>query len=403
MDICRQNIRHRKELWVMSRKGENIYKRKDGRWEGRYIKGYDSNNKAIYGYVYAKSYREVKNKMISFKRDIQNGHFQTAQLKEEIVLLQDITNEWLTDIRCQIKDSTYIKYRNMIQSYIIPENYPINNLTIECLNSFFSELLQNGGQNHQGLSAKTVADVLSLVRNMFRYAKAKGVDVPCDAREIIIKQNAREFRIFSIHEQEKLCQYLCTHLSLKNIGILLCLYTGLRIGEICALQWKDISFIENTIYVHQTMQRLQVENAAKQRTKLMLTTPKSPCSIRVIPIPEDIVNLLKNTIHEKQGYMLTCQEDYCIEPRTLQNHFKRILKETGIKETNFHTLRHTFATRCVEARFDIKSLSEILGHSSVNITMNRYVHPTMELKRQNMQRLTCSFAVSSSRQNAQDY
>lgn len=326
-------------------------------------------------------------------------------MKEEIVLLEDITNEWLTDIRCQIKDSTYIKYRNMIQSYIIPEigNYPINNLTIECLNSFFSELLQNGGQNHQGLSAKTVADVLSLVRNMFRYAKAKGVDVPCDAREIIIKQNAREFRIFSIHEQEKLCQYLCTHLSLKNIGILLCLYTGLRIGEICALQWKDISFIENTIYVHQTMQRLQVENAAKQRTKLMLTTPKSPCSIRVIPIPEDIVNLLKNTIHEKQGYMLTCQEDYCIEPRTLQNHFKRILKETGIKETNFHTLRHTFATRCVEARFDIKSLSEILGHSSVNITMNRYVHPTMELKRQNMQRLTCSFAVSSSRQNAQDY
>lgn len=242
MDICRQNIRHRKELWVMSRKGENIYKRKDGRWEGRYIKGYDSNNKAIYGYVYAKSYREVKNKMISFKRDIQNGHFQTAQLKEEIVLLQDITNEWLTDIRCQIKDSTYIKYRNMIQSYIIPEigNYPINNLTIECLNSFFSELLQNGGQNHQGLSAKTVADVLSLVRNMFRYAKAKGVDVPCDAREIIIKQNAREFRIFSIHEQEKLCQYLCTHLSLKNIGILLCLYTGLRIGEICALDRKSV-------------------------------------------------------------------------------------------------------------------------------------------------------------------
>lgn len=132
----------------MSRKGENIYKRKDGRWEGRYIKGYDSNNKAIYGYVYAKSYREVKNKMISFKRDIQNGHFQTAQLKEEIVLLQDITNEWLTDIRCQIKDSTYIKYRNMIQSYIIPEivNYPINNLTIECLNSFFQSYFKMVGK-----------------------------------------------------------------------------------------------------------------------------------------------------------------------------------------------------------------------------------------------------------------
>ncbi len=140
----------------MSRKGENIYKRKDGRWEGRYIKGYDSNNKAIYGYVYAKSYREVKNKMISFKRDIQNGHFQTAQLKEEIVLLQDITNEWLTDIRCQIKDSTYIKYRNMIQSYIIPEigNYPINNLTIECLNSFFFRVTSKWWAKSSGIICK---------------------------------------------------------------------------------------------------------------------------------------------------------------------------------------------------------------------------------------------------------
>ena len=379
----------------MSRKGENIYKRKDGRWEGRYIKGYDSNNKAIYGYVYAKSYREVKNKMVSFKRDIQNGHFQTAQLKEEIVLLEDITNEWLTDIRCQIKDSTYIKYRNMIQSYIIPEigNYPINNLTIECLNSFFSELLQNGGQNHQGLSAKTVADVLSLVRNMFRYAKAKGVDVPCDAREIIIKQNAREFRIFSIHEQEKLCQYLYSDLDACNIGILVCLFTGLRVGEICALRWEDISFSDHTIHVHQTLQRIQNRANNKQKTKIVITTPKSACSIRTIPVPNDLIVILASYKASSKGYILTNCEQTPLEPRTMQNHFKRALQKSGIAPANYHSLRHTFATRCIELGFDVKSLSEILGHASVNITMNRYVHPTMELKQENMQRLSALLAV----------
>ena len=385
----------------MSRRGENIYKRKDGRWEGRYIKGYAPDKKAIYGYVYAKSYREVRNRMVFLKKDIKNEHLQISKYKEGSLLLQNIAEDWLIYMKHQIKDSTYIKYRNMIQSYILPGigTYLIQHLTAYRLDLFFMDLLQNGGQNHQGLSAKTVSDVLSLVRNMFRYAKAKGVAVPCDAKEIMIKQSTGEFRIFSVHEQEKLCQYLCSHLSLKNIGILLCLYTGLRVGEICALQWKDISFTENTIYVHQTLQRLQIENATKQRTKLVITAPKSLCSIRTIPIPEDIVCLLKSAVPEKYGYLLTSQENCCIEPRTMQNHFKRILKETGIKETNFHTLRHTFATRCVEAGFDIKSLSEILGHSSVNITMNRYVHPTMELKRQHMQRLSCPFAVNSNRQD----
>lgn len=209
----------------MSRRGENIYKRKDGRWEGRYIKGYAPDKKAIYGYVYAKSYREVRNRMVFLKKDIKNEHLQISKYKEGSLLLQNIAEDWLIYMKHQIKDSTYIKYRNMIQSYILPGigTYLIPDLTADRLNLFFMDLLQSGGQNHQGLSAKTVSDVLSLVRNMFRYAKAKGVAVPCDAKEIMIKQSTGEFRIFSVHEQEKLCQYLCSHLSLKNIGILLCL------------------------------------------------------------------------------------------------------------------------------------------------------------------------------------
>ena len=180
-------------------------------------------------------------------------------------------------------------------------------------------------------------------------------------------------------------------MSLKNIGILICLYTGLRVDEICALHWNDISLKEKTLYIHQTLQRLQNENINGKKTSLILSTPKSSCSIRTIPLPDDIAVVLDNFPCKKEGYLLT-GTDSCIEPRTMQNHFKHVLKEATIEETNFHTLRHTFATRCVEAGFDIKSLSEILGHSNVNITMNRYVHPTLELKRQNMQRLSCSFA-----------
>lgn len=308
------------------------------------------------------------------------------------VLFKNIIEEWMENSKPLLKASTYIKYRNMICSYILPylEDYTTEELTVDCLNTFCRELLCSGGVKKQGLSTKTVSDVLSLLRSIFRYANTKGIVLPCTGKEIIIKKSSREFRVFSINEQKQLCTYLCKHMSYKNMGILICLYTGLRIGEICALRWNDISLQENTLYVHQTLQRLQNENNSGKRTSLILSTPKSSCSIRTIPLPDDIVTILNTSFPKKEGYLLTGSNSY-VEPRTMQNHFKYILTEAHVETTNFHTLRHTFATRCVEAGFDIKSLSEILGHSNVNITMNRYVHPTMELKRQNMQRLSCPF------------
>ena len=309
------------------------------------------------------------------------------------IFFKNIIEEWMENTKPLLKASTYIKYRNMLYSYIFPyfEDLTTEELTVECLNSFCRELLCNGGKNKQGLSSKTVSDVLSLLRSIVRYASTKGISLPCTGKEIIIKKTSHELRVFSIREQKQLCKYLCKNMSLKNIGILICLYTGLRVGEICALHWNDISLKEKTLYIHQTLQRLQNENINGKKTSLILSTPKSSCSIRTIPLPDDIAVVLDNFPCKKEGYLLT-GTDSCIEPRTMQNHFKHVLKEATIEETNFHTLRHTFATRCVEAGFDIKSLSEILGHSNVNITMNRYVHPTLELKRQNMQRLSCSFA-----------
>lgn len=385
----------------MPRKGENIYKRKDGRWEGRYIKGRNQKGKAIYGYLYAKSYREVKNKMKSVLPHQNESQMETTYInRSSSITFNTLISNWLETRRAHIKESTYIKYRNMIRSYIAPTigALNVNELTIDCLNSFCLELLYKGGIHNYGLSPKTVSDLMSLIRTVFRYAHAKGIYMPCSAKEIVIKKEPHKFHILSRHEQERLCQYLCSHFSARNMGILLCLYTGLRIGEICALRWEDISFIENTLHVHQTMQRLQIENDNGRKTTVILTAPKSKHSVRVIPLPEDIVSLLKNFFSVKRGYILTGSSDIYVEPRTMQNHFKRVLKEAHIKDTNFHVLRHTFATRCVENGFDIKSLSEILGHASVNITMSQYVHPTLELKRQNMQRLSCPFTVKKSRQ-----
>ena len=141
------------------------------------------------------------------------------------------------------------------------------------------------------------------------------------------------------------------------------------------------------------MQRVQDKSGKNGRTKIVVTTPKSPCSIRTIPIPEELMQILISFQTSRTGYFLTGSCQKYMEPRTMQNRFKAALKNCSVSNANYHALRHTFATRCVELGFDVKSLSEILGHANVNITMNRYVHPSMELKKANMQRLSGLFIV----------
>ena len=173
------------------------------------------------------------------------------------------------------------------------------------------------------------------------------------------------------------------------MGVFICLYTGIRIGELCALQWRDISFNEKVIVIGHTMQRLQNDDPnALNKTKIIITEPKSKASLRTIPLPDFVVHVIKPLAGLPSAYILSGECKTMIEPRTMQNKFKGYLDKGQISDANFHSLRHTFATRCIEAGFDIKTLSEILGHSSVKITLDRYVHSSMELKRSNMEKLT---------------
>ncbi|MCM1218539.1 MAG: site-specific integrase [Lachnospiraceae bacterium] len=376
----------------MPRKGENIYKRKDGRWEGRYIKEREKNEKIHYGYLYGKSYKEVKTKMAEISA-IQTKKEEMA--RKEQVTFDRLAEDWLQNKSLFFKESTRVRYQNLLKLYILPEfgKCAPEQLTYARICTFHTGLLLNGGSCKKGLSSKTVSDILSLLYSIFRYAERKDIYIPAGNVTISVKQEKKQIRVLSPDEQKKLCDYLGKEQRLLNLGILLCLFTGLRIGEICALTWKDISAEEQCIYVHKTMQRLQTNEQDGQKTYILISAPKSSCSIRKIPVPGEIFERLESVRSLPEAYFLTGVSSKYVEPRTLQYQFKRILEKCGVEDANFHALRHTFATRCVEVGFDIKSLSEILGHANVNITLNRYVHPSMDLKRENMNKLVEFFAV----------
>lgn len=385
----------------MPRRGENIYKRKDGRWEARYIKGY-INKKTKYGYVYAKTYKEVKEKLyeVSSLATKPESEITDVIIKEmqHDIMFKSVAVSWLETIKPQLKKSSFVKYTNVLVTYVFPYfgNNIIENITREDIADFSNILLFSGGKEGKGLSPKTVNSVISVLKGIFEYAsQRKKLDV-ANINRLSVKQPQKPMRILSLAEQQKLSNFLCENLNLVNLGILVCLYTGIRIGEVCALKWEDIYFDEQCLYVNKTMQRIQNKESDGQKTSIMVSEPKSECSIRKIPLPDDIFHMLVSAKCSRDAYFLTGLPGKFIEPRTLQNRFKSVIRMCGIKDANFHSLRHTFATRCIELGFDVKSLSEILGHASVNITMNRYVHPSMELKQKNMNLLSDLFAVRQS-------
>lgn len=375
----------------MPRKGENIYKRKDGRWEGRYIKGRRPDGKSVYGYVYAYTYKDAKEKL--HLAAIQKNSSPAQNTTQ--VTFENVSIQWISSQKTRVKESTLNKYNNLLRLYIIPRIGKINLevISYKDVTQLRDELLQHGGAQQKGLSPKTVSDTMSVIKNILHYSLQSGYEHSFDTRLIRVKQTAHELRILSPSEQRTLYMYLTNNPSKNNIAILICMMTGLRIGEVCALRWEDISFEDHTIHVNGTMQRVQDISNPNEKTKVILTTPKSASGKRIIPMPESLEEALLNMSEIKTGFVLSSKDSHFTEPRVLQYHFKKVSVHLGIQQVNFHALRHTFATRCVEIGFDVKSLSEILGHSSVSITMNRYVHPSLDLKRENMQRLSAVFTV----------
>lgn len=357
----------------MPRNGENIRKRKDGRWEAR-IKINDKI-KSVYG----NSYKEVKDKRNLL---LQN---KTVSVKDTF---SSYAQKWLEYKKISVKKSTYARYVFLVNRHILKEfrNVRVCSLNNEIVNNFILNKMTEGKlKNSGGLSNKTVCDILTVFKDIVKYINEQ--ENTCLNISVKFPHIAKnKISILSKCEQTLLERYIVENFETAYIGVMLSLYTGLRIGEVCALKWCDIDFKDKTIKVSKTIQRIQDECRG---THIIISDPKTDLSFRTIPLPKFLYDFLKMNKQENNFYILSGNGDY-IEPRTFYRIYQKLLLSAGLGKYNYHCLRHTFATRCVELGFDIKSLSEILGHSSIEITLKTYVHPTTAMKTKYMNKLCCS-------------
>ncbi len=364
----------------MPRKGENIYKRKDGRWEGRVIECYNEFGKAKYKSFYGNSYTAVKEKIKLYSPINRSALVSAAE-----DLFCNCASKWLSVVKLKCKISTYNKYSSICKNHIFPIIGHIQVSTVT------AEQIEYIVKSKPQLSSKTKNDILCVVKMILLYAQSCGFTV-ANVRSLSVRQTDRQIRVLTLDEQRVIMSYLLNDTNLCKLGVYLSLCTGIRIGELCALKRENISFDDSLLKVRGTMQRVQIEDGA-EKTAVIISEPKSRKSLRDIPLPEFICTFFKQYYENmpQKAYLLTGRQDKFVEPRLLEYRFKKYMSECGLNDVNFHALRHTFATRCVENGFEIKTLSEILGHVNVNITLNRYVHSSMDLKRVNMEKLTGVF------------
>lgn len=295
--------------------------------------------------------------------------------------------KWLQIEKDYIKESSFANYNTITINYLIPKFYgiPLDDITETTLQDAIIYWLHHGKLYQDcGLSEKTVKDIVMVFKKCYRKAIKNGV-VSNRTFDVIFPKNndVKRLAVLTKENQRRLTQAVYLDLNSKSMGILLTLATGLRIGELCALQWKDIDLDNRILSVTKTLQRLFIKSIdSRNSTKVIISTPKTKASIRDIPLPTAIVPVLRKVKSKNPNdYILTGKSKY-LEPRTYRSYFDRFLNRNGIEHINFHGLRHTFATRLIEAGADCKTVSELLGHSSVVMTLNLYVHPQLEAKRQ---------------------
>lgn len=355
------------------RKGESIFKRKDGRYEARYVKKY-VDGKAIYGSVYAKDYNECKRKRNQLLLNINTNKNVIKNSKNNKDLNYLIDN-WFKN-KNNLKESSITKYYNVIEDHIRYDigKTKITKLNSNLINNYIKNKLTNGRKDKSGgLSNNSVCTICNILKQVF---KENNINVEIMKVKSIIGTGK------SLHKEEKinLEKYLRNINNNISIGILLSLYLGLRESEVCGIRLKDIDINNKILKINYIVSRVK-SFYTKNKTKLILSTPKTSKSKRQLPIPDKLINLLKNIkVNTKEEYFLLTNNTNFMDPRTFYYHYKKFLNVLNINYT-YHDLRHTFATNCIELGIDYKSLMELLGHSNVSTTMNIYVHPTITNKR----------------------
>ena len=297
--------------------------------------------------------------------------------------------EWLTHyIRPSSKQRTFEQYSRAAQIHILPYlgNVELTDLTPFVLQKFITGLTENGNKRTgKGLSPNFVKTILSIVQNSLKTAHLVGYLPEYSANKIKRpKPKEKQVECFSIQEQKKIEEAALSAKKDKYRGIILCLYTGLRIGELLALTWNDIDFEKSILSVTKTCHDGN-ENGKHIR---IIDTPKTENSRRQIPLSKTLVKMLKEIKKKSKCEFVIADGEKPVFIRSYQRMFELFLKKLGLQHKGFHSLRHTFATRALECGMDVKSLSEILGHKNAMITLNRYAHSLWEHKAEMMNKLS---------------
>ena len=370
----------------MPRRGDNIRKRKDGRWEARYAKSGQDGLSGKYGSVYGRSYLEVKE-----KRDQILRHKKQSPAYGGL-LFQDILQAWQDANRVRLKEASVSRYQNLIDTHILPQlgNKRVTQINAAVINRFLAEKMEKGRLNGEGgLSPAYVRSIGLVISSAIHYGASTQLCPP-----MILPINKpplpkKPLSILDPQQQAQLERVLLEDISGEKLMVYLTLYTGLRIGEVCALRWEDIDLVSRLIYIRQTGTRVWYSESGRKHSRLIVGSPKTDASQRCIPICSKLQTVLGSFPGRAgSGYVLQNHSDGSfISPRTFEYRYKQLLKEADLEPINYHALRHTFATRCIERGVDMKSLSEIMGHADASITINTYVHSSIELKRIQLEKL----------------
>ena len=363
----------------MCRRGENIYKRKDGRFEGRYVIGKKVNGTTRFGYVFGYQYTEVRSRLAQRRAEMAEATKLPAYSKQRIGFIE-WANRWLyEEMIGSVKESTFQTYESVMRNHLTPR---FGKLTLDEIDQKNVRCFIAGLED-AGFAESTIRGAFRLLNTLFKAAQEEGIVSrnPC-YRIKIQRREAKEQKILTAAQQEK----LRSEASPDNFPVLLSLYTGMRLGEICALKWKDIGWEERTITIRRTAQRLKHSGATK--TRIVIGAPKTSRSCRPIPIPAFILEMLLALRKDaRSDDFIFGKPGSAADPRSVQRRFQRLANKLGFEDIHFHTLRHTFASRLIEMRVDIKTVSDLLGHSSTKTTLEVYAHSLLENRRIAIDRL----------------